>query len=132
VSNLEQIVRPSQTGDIRPAPSLALLQSPKVIDNPPHVWGSSGNSIFDLRAHLHAEVNNKQEGEITRKFDVVKVKNPDDSSQHVEVEVMTEYQSRNKISDERTKIRFEPPKKTSNTEIVSRGNTRTSTVGQGN
>lgn len=127
MSNLEQIVRPSQSPDIRPAPTTALLEPPKTVNNPNVVWGTSGNSIFQLRAHASGQVDNRQDYETSRKFDVVRVKNPDDENQYIDVEVMTEYQARNKIDDSRTKLRFDKPKAKDNIEIISRDNTRSST-----
>lgn len=124
MSNLEQIVRPSQSPDIRPAATLALLVPPKVVNNPTIVWGSAGNSIFDLKAHSQGEYNEPDTVEEKRTFDVVRIKNPDDPDQHVDVEVMTAYQARNRIDDSRTKFEFEHPKASDNVEIISRDNTR--------
>ncbi len=125
MSNLEQIVRPSQSPDIRPAPTTALLESPKITANPIVTWGTPGDSIFQLRAHESGETNNETKEETKRKFDVVRVKNPDDHDQYVDVEVMTEYQARNKISESRTKLRFGQPKSSQHVEVISRDNTRT-------
>ena len=50
--------------------------------------------------------------------------NKDDREQYIDTEVMTEYNGRNKISQDRIQIRFADTKATANTEIISRGNVR--------
>jgi hypothetical protein len=81
--------------------------------------------VFDLQAQSKAEVP-PAKFEAERKYDVVRVYNPDDRDQFVDTEQMTEYQGRNKLSDERFVLRFAKPQNTANTEVISRGNTRKS------
>jgi hypothetical protein len=62
--------------------------------------------------------------ETQRKYDVVRVYNPDDHEQYVDTEQMTEYQGRNKISKERIILRFADTKNTDNTKVLQKGLTR--------
>jgi hypothetical protein len=62
--------------------------------------------------------------ETERTYDVVRVYNPDDRSQFVDTEQMTEYQARNKISKERITLKFATNSNTENTEVIQKGLTR--------
>jgi len=126
VSNhLEQIVRPSQAPTIRPGPAVQIYATPKIVENEPITWGSAGNSVFQLSASASGEAPEATWPESDRTYDVVKVYNKDDREQFIETEVMTEYQGRNKISQDRITIRFAATKDSPNVEVVSRGNKRT-------
>lgn len=124
--NLAKVIRPSQTPDIRPtrpAAYQAVLDEP---DPQEIVWGSSGDSVFAATAHTKGFVdNNNTNEEVSRKYDVVRVKNPDDTDQHVDFEVMTEYQARNTITKDRTTLRFEKTQPTGTVQILSTNNKRT-------
>jgi hypothetical protein len=125
VSNsLEQIVRPSQAPTIRPGPAVQIQSTPKVVENEPIVWGSAGDSVFQLRASASDKVDNKWP-EDQRTYDVVRVYNKDDREQYIDTEVMTEYQGRNKISQDRIQLRFAATKESANVEVISTGNKRT-------
>lgn len=127
MSDLEQIVRPSETGNVRPVNIIAgLRKAPAVVDPNEVVWGSAGNDVFQLQAHLQQEVNNRDEDEIQRKYDTVRIKSKDDPNTYVDVEVMTAYQSRNRIDKSRTELRFTPPEADANSEIIKRNQTRKS------
>jgi len=120
VSNqLEQIVRPSQSALIRPAVAIQIYATPKIPDNTPVEWGSSGNSIFELHAHAEDSLDRNWPEE-KRKYDVVRVYNEDDRSQYIDTEVMTEYQGRNKISQNRIVMQFALNSNTKNTEVIER------------
>lgn len=131
MSKLEQIVRPSQDGLIRPSPA-AGYQAPPIIPNGNTVtWGSAGNDIFQVSAHVSQSINNPwpKSDETQRKYDVARVKNPDDHDQHVDVEAMTEYQARNKIDKSRITLRYAKMNPTEgNIEILSSDNVRKQTV----
>lgn len=88
-------------------------------------FGSAGSNVFELRANSKGEVDNNDHQETKRTFDVVRVKNPDDNAQHVDVEVMTEYQAKNRIDESRIKVRFTPQAAAENIEILRRDQTRT-------
>lgn len=124
--NLAQVIRPSQSPDIRPTRPAAYQA---VLDAPADqeiVWGSAGNNIFVATAHTKGFVNNNNTNEeVSRKYDVVRVKNPADTEQHVDFEVMTEYQSRNVITKDRTTLRFEKTAASANVQVLSRNNSRT-------
>jgi len=127
VSNqLEQIVRPSQAPAIRPGPAVQIYSTPQIVENEPIVWGSAGNSVFQLSASASGEAPEATWPETDRTYDVVKIYNQDDREQFIETEVMTEYQGRNKISQDRITLRFAETRASKNVEIVSRGNKRSS------
>lgn len=129
MSDLEQIVRPAQDGSIRPVYAAQLLKPPVVSSAGTISWGSSGANIFQVSAHVSQNVDPAKwpkSDEIKRTYDLVKVKNPDDKSQHVIVESMTEYQARNAIDKSRITLRYATNTNSENVEVLSRGNTRTS------
>lgn len=126
MSKLEQIIRPSAVGDIRPLNFTPARKQPKTPGDNLKVWGNAGDDIFALSAHLKQDVKPAEWEESKRTYDVVKIMNPADNDQSVEVEAMTEYQSRNQIDKSRTTLRFSKVQPAANVEIVSRGNVRKS------
>lgn len=132
-NHLEYVVRPSQSPQIRPGTPTQIFATPKIVNNEPIVFGGSGDSIFDLSASSSAEVP-PAKWEESRTYDVVRVYNPEDRSQFVDTEQMTEYQARNKpsqpsaIGQDRIQLKFATNTNTENTEVISRNNKRTSTV----
>jgi hypothetical protein len=129
VSDLEQIVRPSQAYSFRPPPNYAarapvITKGSKVV-----TWGSSGQNIFQLQASIQQNVPPAtwpKEDEEKRTYDVVRVFNADDPTTFVDTEVMTEYQSRNQLDGSRTTLRFATNTDTATTQVISRGNVRVS------
>lgn len=133
MSALETLVRPAQLVDIRPsyfAVPREIVTGPIVSDAV--TWGKAGASVFDTRnAHLTwiSKSNEQNAREERRVFDTVKIKNPDDDSQHIIVESLTEYQARNQIDKSRVILRYGQQENGSgadgNIEVLSRGNVRT-------
>ena len=128
MSKLEQIVRPSQSPTIRPSRPISQYVPPAVEDENTISWGSAGNSIFTIRAHVAQTVNNNRNDETQRTYDTVRVTNEDDPSQYIDTEVMTEYQARNKIDDSRIVLRFAKTKPSANVQVLSSGNVRNSSA----
>lgn len=122
--HLEFVVRPNQAPSIRPGTPTQIFQTPKIPDNPPKVWGNAGNSVFDLHAHTQQELPMPEFPETKRKYDVVRVYNPDDHEQYIDTEQMSEYQGRNKISADRIVLRFSKAQNTEHTKVMQRGLTR--------
>lgn len=124
------IVRPFGEATIRPRP-IAPLKNPTPKPEGPNLftWGNAGNSIFQVRANLKAETPKPENEEVTRKYDVVRVYNKDDREQYVDTEVMTEVALRNKIDKSRFIIRYGETKADENSEIIKKGQTRTSAAG---
>lgn len=124
--NLEHVVRPLQSINIRPSgknTSEPVLSPDDVV----LLFGGSGSDIFQLSQTVKDNVNNQRDDrEVERTFDVVRVKNPDDDTQHVDVEVMTGYKAQNQIDKSRTQLRLTPPQGGGNVEILQRGQTRRS------
>lgn len=126
-NHLEHVVRPSQAPQIRPGTPVQIFATPKVPENNPIAWGGAGDSVFDAHAHAQQELP-QPKFEESRTYDVVRVYNPDDRTQFVDTEQMTEYQGRNKLSNDRVTFRFATNHNTENTEVISKGNRRTSTI----
>jgi hypothetical protein len=129
MSELEQIVRPAQDGSIRPVYLPQLLAAPKVSNPNAVTWGSASASIFQASASISQSVPPAKwpkSDEIKRTYDIVKVMNPDDHSQYVHVEAMTEYQARNAIDKSRVTLKYASQGASEHVEIVSTGNVRTS------
>lgn len=131
-SPLELLIRPNQTGSIRPnywnGYQSARPDEETKNDNVVVSWGSSGDSIFTVS---HPDFGFKVEDEKTeteRTYDIVRVKNKDDPEQYVDTEVMTEWKGRNKIDGSRTTLRFGAPAGDANNEILQRGQKRNSGV----
>jgi hypothetical protein len=122
--HLEFVVRPSQSPAIRPGVPTQIFKTPKVPQNEPITWGNSGQSVFDLHAHTQAEIPKPLWPETDRKYDVVRVYNPDDHEQYVDTEQMTEYQGRNTISKDRIVLRFAKTQETADTKVMQRGLSR--------
>jgi hypothetical protein len=128
-NHLEYVVRPSQLTNIRPGTPTQILATPKVIDNQPIVFGGGGDSIFDLNASESVTLP-QAKFEESRTYDVVRVYNPDDKTQFVDTEQMTEYQARNKpsqqskIADDRIQLKFATNTNTENTEVIEKGKKR--------
>lgn len=120
----EKMVRPAQQPiKIRPDYPDQLSKAPPPPKTNLIVWGNAGRSVFELRAQTQSDIDNKWP-ETQRTYDVVRVYNPDDRSQSIDTEVMTEFNGRNKISQDRVQIRFGKTENTANTEVISRGNIR--------
>ena len=120
----EKTVRPVERIQLRPDYPDQLSKAPPPPKTNLVVWGNAGQSVFQLRAASQSKIDNKWP-ETKRTFDVVRVFNPDDNSQFLDTEVLTAFEGRNKISQDRIQIRFGQTQAAANTRIISRGNTRT-------
>jgi hypothetical protein len=89
------------------------------------VWGRSGASPFEETFSLSTQ--SSEEKEVRRKFDVVRIKDPNNEDNHVDVEVLTELETRSKINNKRTTLRMEKPQASDTTEILQRNQERTAT-----
>lgn len=128
-SPLELLVRPNQTGIIRPQPwNTPSTRADEATKNDMVLlsWGGSGDSIFSIARPDFAWKVEDEKDETERTYDVVRIKNKDDPEQYVDTEVMTEYKARNKIDQSRVTLRFGATQASENTEIISRGNKRSS------
>jgi hypothetical protein len=127
-NHLEHVVRPSQAPQIRPGFPSQLFATQKIPENNAQTWGTAGNSVFDLKAHAQVELP-APKFENSRKFDTVKVKNPDDTTQSVTTEQMTEYTGSPKQGGQKITLKFTPPVNTDFTEVLTRNNIRQSGAG---
>lgn len=119
----EKVVRPAAPIKLRPDYPDQLSKAPPPPKTNEVVWGNAGQSVFQLRASSQSKVDNKWP-ETQRTYDIVRVYNPDDRNQFIDTEVMTEFQGRNKISQDRVQLRFGATQNTANSEVISRGNVR--------
>lgn len=119
---LEIVVRPVVLPNIRPRPP----QIPVVVDEdeePSEIVGNSGRAI-SLSHGRRWSFTRPHQTETRRTFDLMRVKNPEDSDQYVDVEVTTRLYTRDQ-RNERGKLRLRPPDETANIEAISRNNSRT-------
>lgn len=90
------------------------------------VWGRAGASPF--QENFATSLEAQEEREVRRKFDVIRVKDPDNEENHVDLEVMTEWEARTKIGNKRVVMRLEKPTSSANVEILERNKERTSST----
>lgn len=127
MSNIENLSRPFNLLErLRPA-GKTTKPEPKNTDDVLLSFGSPGDNVFQVSASNQSDLTDDDREEVRRKYDVVKVMNKTDPDQFVEVEVLTEYQARNRIDEKRTKVRFTKQEPAENIEIVSRDKVRTTT-----
>jgi hypothetical protein len=128
VSDLEQIVRPSQLVPIRPSSDNRgrgplITPGSKVVS-----WGSSGSSVFQLQASISQNLPPAtwpKSDEEKRTYDVVKVSSADDPDTSITLEAMTSYQARNAIDQSRITLNYAHTQPSSTVTVVSTGNVRT-------
>lgn len=127
--DFEYISRPFAPLPVRPA-GKTFKHEPIAPGSTVFSWGSGGDDAFQLRASNQNQVDNGNDHiEISRKFDVVKVKDPNNDENFIQTEVMKEYQARNRVDDSRIKIRFKETEGGGNVEILQRNQTRTNPAG---
>lgn len=90
------------------------------------VWGKPGASPFEEYQTTQLEFKEEERTETKRTYDVVRVKDPDNEDNHVDMEVMTSYTSVSKNGASRVKINLDRVKPSQDVEILSRDNTRSS------
>jgi hypothetical protein len=123
-ASLERIIRPAQTAGIRPSSFAVARTAPASNQSATLTWGGSGATVFELKASIQLQVQEIQGTELQRTYDVVKVKNPDDDTQFIQTEVLTNYQARNTINGGRINIDYQRQQDSQDIEIVSTGNIR--------
>jgi hypothetical protein len=126
--SLEHIVRPVVVESLRPAPQNGLRTPNSDTEEAILEWGRSGDSIFTISASAHQEAQNPDHTEVSRKVDVVRVKNPDDEEQFVDVEVMREYRGINKATGEKFNLAFDNVPTGPQVEVIKSGVFRESDI----
>jgi hypothetical protein len=119
---LETLVRPLAVPDVRPRPTAGLL-GPSTQD-PIKIDGGAGQEI----ALSHSRTwswSSQREREVRRVYDVMRVHNPDDDQQFVDVEVVRGMALKN-ANGTMTKRKFEKPPADDNIEIQATGKVRNS------
>jgi hypothetical protein len=122
--NLESVVRPYAIQGVNPpkpqvegpnAPEQAILE-----------FGGSGASVFTVALSAFTEVVTiEPHREISRTFDVVRVKNPDDPKQFVDVESLRKVTLQNVSTGAKREITYAEQQADANTEFVKRNQIRT-------
>jgi hypothetical protein len=125
-ASIERIIRPAQTAGIRPTNFAVARASPAANEAAIITWGGAGATVFELKASIQISVKPIQASEVSRTYDVIKVKNPDDDTQLIQTEVMTAYQAKNQIDGSRIQLFYDPQKASKDVEVVSKGNVRKS------
>jgi hypothetical protein len=132
---LTQIVRPYAVANIRPL--LVPTKNAPPADPPEGVliWGKSGDSVFSQDgAHYGGKMDpSKDQKEMKRTYDTVRVSKEDDPDTYVDTEVMTAYEvadtidpSRVQISPDRYILRFAKTQESDTVKILKSGQTRVS------
>lgn len=88
------------------------------------VWGKPGSDPFQISATKSFDTT--EEKEIERTFDVVRVKDPDNEDNHVDMEVLTNLKTKNAVDGSRTSISMDRVKPSESVEILQRDQKRTS------
>lgn len=124
----EYLSRPFKSPPVFP-PNRTSKPRPREANDVVWSFGSPGQNVFQISASNRSDITDHDRTEVRRTYDTIRVKNPDDNSQHVDVEVLTEYQARNRIDEKRYKVRFTPQEESSNIEIMKKNNVRVTEQG---
>jgi hypothetical protein len=85
IASLERVIRPRVSPRIRPAVTPQILPSE---DDGAGIARIAGNTqVINLSHSYNSTQSRRAEKEIKRKFDLVRVKNPNDEEQYVDLEV---------------------------------------------
>lgn len=120
---------PNYKESIRPDFNPARYQAPAADDETTFVWGKAGASPFQLNATVGFTVKDEQQVEMKRTYDTVRVKDPDNEDNHVDMEVVTAYQLKNKIDGSRINITMDRVQESDTVQILQKDQQRTSSVG---
>lgn len=127
MTSLERIIRPAQTKGIRPFNFSIARTSPATNQQAMLSWGSAGSNVFQLQASIQQSVKPDIKGNETRRvYDVVNISNPDDPTQHVQAQVLTQYQAINQIDKSRITLNYARTVPSQDVQIVSTNNVLTS------
>lgn len=88
------------------------------------VWGKPGASPFQLTGANNVIIKDDNTFETKRTFDVVRVKDPDNADNHVDMEVVTSLQLKNKIDGKRTQINMDRVTQSDTVQILQQDQTR--------
>lgn len=125
MAELEQLVRPYSPYEVLKKGATYKPEPTELEGTTVWTFGSAGDDVFALRASTQAEIDNEgTDHEVRRKFDLVKVKDPNNDENFIETEVMKEYEARNSISKDRIIIRFREQDPSANIEILKKDQTR--------
>lgn len=116
---LETIVRPISSKDFRPT-ARPLIESSD--DNPTTIDGGTGQLIA-LNHSANYSWSHNIEREYERTYDVMRIHNPNDDSQFVDDEVITEMRRAN-FDGSITKVKYGHPTAEDNIEILDSGRKR--------
>lgn len=105
MTSLELLIRPFQAKDV--TPPKRIIGSEKPVDPVQVSLGSAGGTAFLFRAFSVIQFNTEDNftyREVERKTHTVRVSNPDDSAQYVDVERIESIFLRNKVNPDDKRI----------------------------
>jgi hypothetical protein len=107
--SLERVVRPFQRNDVFTARVLAPVQPavPPNTDNTTITWDGSSDASVDPAPptytwEFHAEWDEDKD---QRKTDTVRIRNPDDQEQYIDVERITQMVFKNPVNKQEIKVK---------------------------
>jgi hypothetical protein len=109
----------------RPDANTAAYAPPQADSDTTVVWGKAGASPFQLQANVALEVI-EERTEVQRTYDVVRVTDPNNEDNHIDMEVMTSYTSVDKNGGSRLKINLDRATESENVKVMERDRTRVS------
>lgn len=117
---------PDSKSDIRPEYDASKYRAVTQDVEYTAIWGKPGASPFQLNATVGFTVKDDDDREVKRTYDVVRVKDPDNEDNHIDMEVVTALQLKNKIDGKRTQISMDRVKPSDTVQILQQDQTRTS------
>jgi hypothetical protein len=130
VNTLGPLIYPDLSkSQIRPDDVTSRFQQTTADTETTVVWGKPGASPFQLNANVNVKVKDDDNIEMKRTYDTVRVKDPDNADNHVDMEVVTAYQLKNKIDGKRINITMDRVRPSDTVEILQQDQTRTSQAG---
>jgi len=89
MTSIDRAVRPSIPVSVHPT-SLRLTAQAPAASEVVLEWGGPGASVFTIKLDAYSELQTiERQTEVQRTADIVRVKNPDDPNQYVDVESVT-------------------------------------------
>ena len=118
MSMLEKIIRPFSSVPF--SPSSPAQPTRNIAPSSTVTIGGSGNmSPIQLHHSKHKEINEYIENyETKRTVDLVRVKNEEDDSQYVDIEVMKQLEYFDSVNNQNVQLNLSPPTGSANSEIL--------------
>jgi hypothetical protein len=128
---LEIVVRPSQTPDVRPFPSAGGPPVPQADEQFIEIGGGEVSVTRLSYSFSSSTSRSRKTREIDREVDVLRIKNPDDEEQFVDVEVARKVNMVDQQTGEKVLLDMPEGPIPDNVEVLSRGERREPTQQMG-